>query len=83
MIFRLDRSLDLEFPKKAYGMFLDLTTDSNGTNGLMFFTIKGGDIIHNVVRGVGGKSGLESGEVSSPVAGCKIINWGWKAEYAA
>ena len=77
LIFRLDRSLDLEFPKKAYGMFIDLTTDSNGTPGIMMFTFKGGDIIHNIVRGVGGKSGLESGEVSSPVAGTKIINWGY------
>lgn len=77
IIFRLDRSLDLEFPKKAYGMFLDLTTDSNGTPGIMMFTFRGGDIIHNVVRGVGGKTGLESGEVSSPVAGAKLINWGY------
>lgn len=77
MIFRLDRSLDLEFPKKAYGIFLDLTTDSNGTPGVMLFTFRGGNIIHNVIRGVGGKSGLESGEVSSPVAGAKIVNWGY------
>lgn len=77
MIFRLDRSLDLEFPNKAYGMFLDLTTDSNGTPGIMMFTFRGGDIIHNIVRGVGGKSGLESGEVSSPVSGSKLINWGY------
>lgn len=72
VIFRLDRSLDLEFPKKGYGMFIDLTADSTGVPGIMFCTIKGGDLIHNVVRGVGGKTGLESGEVSSPVAGCKI-----------
>lgn len=76
MIFRLDRSLDLEFSKKAYGLFLDLTTDSNGTPGIMLFTFKGGDLIHNVINGVGGASGLASGEVSSPVAGSKIINWG-------
>lgn len=25
----------------------------------------------------GGLSGLESGEVSSPVAGSKIVNWGY------
>lgn len=74
MIFRLDRSLDLEFPKKAFGLFLDLTTDSNGTPGVMMFTFKGGDIIHNVITGVGGASGLASGEVSSPVAGSHIVN---------
>ncbi|MEG0773670.1 hypothetical protein [Clostridium sp.] len=77
MIFRLDRSLDLEFPKKAYGIFIDLTTDSNGTPGIMMFSYKGGDIIHNIITGVGGKSGLESGEVSSPVSGARIVNWGY------
>ena len=79
IVFRLDRSLDLEFPKKAYGILVDLTSDSNGTPGMMFFTFKGGDIIHNIIKGVGGKTGLESGEVSSPVAGSKIVNWGYHA----
>ena len=41
------------------------------------FTFKGGDIIHNVVNGVGGANGISSGEVSSPVAGSKIVNWGY------
>lgn len=75
--FKQDRSLNLEFPKKGYGFFIDLTTDSNGTPGLMMFSFKGGDLIHNVIRGVGGTTGLESGEVSSPVAGSKIVNWGY------
>ena len=74
--FVLDRSLDLEFPKKAYGMMLDLSSD-NGQPNLMFCTIKGGQLIHNTVVGVGGKDGLSSGEVSSPVAGSKIVNWGY------
>lgn len=75
--FVLDRSLDLEFGKKAYGLFLDLTSDSNGTPGIMFFTFKGGQLIHNIITGVGGVTGLASGEVSSPVAGSKIVNWGY------
>lgn len=77
--FKLDRSLDLEFPNKAYGMFIDLTTDGNGRSGLQMFTFKGGQLIHNYVVGVGGRNGLSSGEVSSPVAGSKIINWGYSA----
>ena len=76
IVFTLDRSLDLEFSKKAYGLLVDLTADSNGQPGVMLFSFKGGDLIHNVIRGVGGKTGLESGEVSSPVAGAKIVNWG-------
>lgn len=40
------------------------------------FTLKGGDFITNTVLGVGGKDGLSSGVVSTPVAGSKMINWG-------
>lgn len=49
--FVLDRSLDLEFPKKAYGMMLDLSSD-NGQPNLMFCTFKGGQLIHNTIVGV-------------------------------
>lgn len=70
--FKLDRSLNLEYPNKAFGIFLDLTTDGNGRAGIQMFTFKGGQLIHNTVLGVGGKNGLTSGEVSSPVAGSKI-----------
>jgi hypothetical protein len=41
------------------------------------FTFKGGEFITNKFKGVGGFSGLESGEVSSQVAGSKLINWGY------
>lgn len=79
VVFKLDRSLNLEYPNKAFGMFIDLTTDSNGRAGLQMFTFKGGQLIHNTITGVGGKNGLTSGEVASPVAGSKIVNWGYSA----
>ena len=69
--FILDRSLNLEYSKKAYGFLLDMGTN-DGTPNLMFLTFKGGQLIHNTILGVGGKNGLTSGEVSSPVAGSKI-----------
>jgi hypothetical protein len=77
IVFKLDRSLDLEFPNKAFGMFIDLTTDGNGRAGLQMFTFKNGQLIHNYITGVGGRNGMSSGEVSSPVAGSKVINWGY------
>ena len=43
------------------------------------FTFKGGQMIHNTILGVGGKDGLSSGEVSSPVAGAKDVLWGYHA----
>lgn len=75
---KIDRSLDVEFPTRKYGIILDLTADAaTGRPAMAFFTFKGGDFIHNVITGVGGKTGLASGEVSSPVAGVKLVNWGY------
>lgn len=73
IIVKIDRSLDVEYPTRKFGMMIDLTADSaTGKAALAYFTFKGGDLIHNVIVGVGGKSGLASGEVSSPVAGSKL-----------
>ena len=75
---KIDRALDVEFPTRKYGIILDLTADAaTGKPAMAFFTFKGGDFIHNVIVGVGGRSGLASGEVSSPVAGSKLVNWGY------
>ncbi len=76
--FQVDRALSREYPQKAYGLFLDLTADkTTGTPAIQMFTFKGGEFITNKLKGVGGFSGLESGEVFSPVAGSKLINWGY------
>lgn len=76
--FKVDRSFDIEYPTRKFGIFLDLTADStSGKPAVAMFTFKQGELIHNFVRGVGGKTGLEHGEVSSPVAASKIINWGY------
>ena len=57
---------------------LDLTADAAGSEPpIQMFTLKGGDLINNRFLGVGGVDGLSSGDVSSPVAGSKIINWGY------
>jgi len=54
---------------------IDLTADaSTGKAAVNMFTFKGGEFIHNYIIGVGGKSGLAHGEVSSPVAASKLIN---------
>ena len=75
---KVDRSLDTEYPTRKFGMILDLTADAaSGKPAMAFFTFKNGAFIHNVIKGVGGLSGLASGEVSSPVAGLKLVNWGY------
>ena len=75
---KIDRCFDVEFPTRKYAALIDLTADAaTGKPAMAFFTFKGGDIIHNVIVGVGGKSGLASGEVSSPVAGSKLVNLGY------
>lgn len=75
---KIDRCLDIEFPTRKYGIILDLSSDdTTGRPAMAFFTFKGGDFIHNEVVGAGGRTGLASGEVSSPVAAMKLINWGY------
>ena len=75
--FKLERSLDVEFPDRKYMIMLDLTPDSKtGKPALAKYTFKGTDYIENFVKGVGGLDGVSSGEVSSPVAGSKLIAWG-------
>ena len=61
-------------------MLIDLTPDgTKGQAAINAFTFKGGEMIHNTVLGVGGRTGLASGEVSSPVAGSKEIMWGYNS----
>jgi hypothetical protein len=43
------------------------------------FTLRNGDMITNKYVGVGGLNGLSSGEVASPVAGSKLIAWGYSS----
>lgn len=78
ILLKHDRALDVEFPYRPFGAMIDLTADVNsGKPAIAMFTFKGGQYIHNIITGVGGKTGLQSGEVSSPVAGSKIIDWGY------
>lgn len=76
--FMIDRTLNIEFPNRKYGMFLDLTPDkSSGKAAINMFTFKNGELIHNYITGVGGRSGMSSGEVSSRVAASKEVMFGY------
>lgn len=77
--FKVDRTFSREFGyDKGYCLCLDLTTNKQeGTPAMAMYTFKGGDMIQNSVVGVGGKDGLSSGEVSTPVAGGKEIIHGY------
>ena len=57
---------------------VDLTPDTKtGKPAFAQFTFKNGEFIQNQIKGVGGLSGLESGEVASRVAGSKLVAWGY------
>jgi len=57
---------------------VDLTADkTSNTPALSFFTVKGGEFIRGILKGVGGLDGITSGEVSSTVAGSKLIHMGY------
>jgi hypothetical protein len=78
ILFKLDRSFDIEYPDRKFGVMIDLTADgTSGKAAMEMLTFKNGQLIHNWVVGVGGKNGLSSGEVSSRVSATKIINWGY------
>ena len=79
--FKVDRTFTREFgTDKGYALALDLTADKTSAQPpIALFTLKGGDMISNKYIGVGGLNGLSSGEVSSPVAGSKLILWGYSS----
>lgn len=76
--FLVDRALTYEWDRKGFGVFVDLTADaSTGNPAIQMFTLKNGQFIQNKFLGVGGLSGLDSGLVSSAVAGSKLIIHGY------
>ena len=79
--FKVDRTFSREFGmEKGYALALDLTADSTGKQPpIGLFTLKGGDMMQSYLKGPGGLTGLESGEVSTPVAGAKRIMWGYSS----
>ncbi len=79
--FHVDRTFSREFGyEKGYMLALDLTADKTSAQPpIALFTLKGGDMITNKYLGVGRENGLSSGEVASPVAGTKLIMWGYSS----
>lgn len=76
--FKVDKALTLEYNDKGYGICIDLTADlTSGTPAMQMFTLKGGEFMRNFVKGVGGLTGLESGEVSTPVAASRLVHSGF------
>ncbi len=76
--FKVDKALTLEYPDKGYGMCIDLTADlTTGSPALQMFTLKGGEFIRGFLKGLGGMSGVESGDIASPVAGSKLVHAGY------
>lgn len=72
--FHVDRTFSREYGMdKGFAAIIDLTADkASNRPPISMFTVKNGDMITNKYRGVGGLTGLESGEVASPVAGSKL-----------
>ena len=67
--FKVDRTLSREFPE-PYALCIDLTTGKTSTQPpVAMYSLNGKDYICNEVLGVGGRTGGDSGVVSTPVAG--------------
>lgn len=51
--FKIDRSMDIEYPTRKYMLLIDLTADAaSGKPAIAMFTFKGGEFIHNWIVGV-------------------------------
>jgi len=76
--FQVDKAFTLEYPDKGYGICVDLTADAtSGTPAMQMFTLKGAEFIRGTVRGIGGITGVESGDFASGVAASKIVHMGY------
>ena len=76
--FKLDTSLDIEFPDRKYAIMVDISPDpKTGKPAMAQYTFKNGEFIQNKILGVGGESGLDSGVVSSRVAATKLVAFGY------
>lgn len=77
--FKVERALSREYgSEKGYCLCLDLTADKTSAQPpIACFTLKGGEYLTNQIVGVGGLDGLSSGQVSTPVAGSKLVAWGY------
>lgn len=66
----VDRAMTYEYGDRAYGIFLDMTQDLNdGRPAMELFTLEGGELFTGTIKGLGGKTGSESGDIASPVHG--------------
>lgn len=53
IIFKLDRSFDIEYPDRKFAVMIDLTADgTSGKAAMEMLTFKNGQLIHNYVVGV-------------------------------
>jgi len=76
--FKVDKALSLEYNRKGYGICIDLTADlTSGQPAMQMFTLKNGEFIRGVQKGLGGLTGLESGEISTPVAASRLVHAGY------
>jgi hypothetical protein len=76
--FKVDKALTLEYSNKGYGICIDLTADlTSGQPAMQMFTLKGGEFIRGFQKGLGGLTGLESGEISTPVAASRLVHAGY------
>lgn len=53
LIIKVDRCFDIEYPTRKFAIMLDLSKDEDsGKAAINQYTFKGGQFIHNVIKGV-------------------------------
>lgn len=73
VIFKVDRTLSIEYGNKGFGVLIDLTADkASNTPAIQMFCLGNKQVYENTITGVG----IHNGEVASPVAGIKWVMGG-------
>jgi hypothetical protein len=68
IVFTLNKALSQEFPDQGYGIFMDLG-QYGGVDNIEMMTFAGRALISGNIKGMGGMSGTESGDIVTSVDG--------------
>jgi hypothetical protein len=68
IVFTINKALSLEYPEQGYGVFFD-TSKYAGNDNIEMMTFAGRALISGNIKGMGGMSGTESGDIVTSVDG--------------
>lgn len=80
--FMWNAALDERYPEKGYGIFLD-TGMYDGEPNIQMYTLKGMSLFKGSLKGMGGLSGGDSGDIATTVHGSRVEYMGYRGAKVA